>query len=363
MDIERDEKNITTDTEKLELLNTAKELASRKSNPEPRYEYYARLALEAHKEYNISLICMRWHLKKENNMAKSLKTAKKLASRDSKPKPLSEYFADSSLLRQTYNHGNPNILDDLGYMEAALKLEKNQKRLLEIETTSKKLAEKLASRNSNPETEPCSEYYGKAFLKKYEEYNKFLIYMREELKLKNHKGKDYDNYLPKMKEMKWPLIAEKRRAAMETAKNTVKKIIEEIIEEYSNDYSKDMALAIEIRNNRETETLLETAKNLSSRHQERKTQFTTTIPSQSELESELFAKKAIEFHLAKNIELRDLSLLYMKKTLSKLKETKLNNNPGPDQPTLQALREKRKEETLKEQEQKIQPQIKRGRSR
>jgi len=41
--------------------------------------------------------------------------------------------------------------------------------------------------------------------------------------------------------------------------------------------------------------------------------------------------------------------------------TSQNSNPGPDQPTLQTLREKRKEETLKEQ--KAQPQIKQRRSR
>jgi len=170
-----------------------------------------------------------------------------------------------------------------------------------------------------------------------------------------------------------------------------------------------MTRSIEIENNRER--LLRKAKELTSQYQERKTQFPTTEPSESEhfakeaikhqtdrpysdnylinmkqtlesekqlekqlklakeislqksttkLNSEKHAVKALEHHEIREHDACQYHLTKMKISL-KQEKNKLNNNPGPDQPTLQALREKRKEETLKEQE--AQPQIKRKRSR
>jgi len=111
-----------------------------------------------------------------------------------------------------------------------------------------------------------------------------------------------------------------------------------------------MEAALELEKDRKR--LETTAKKLASRN------------SKPKLDSELLAKSALRAHKEGDQKECDKSLIYMGCYLKEEKRRSLasqNSNPGPDQPTLQTLREKRKEETLKEQE--IQPQIKQGRSR
>jgi len=196
------------DRRKLEII--AEELVesywvAQKTDPGNWPQYYARLAFKNRQEYDGFLIEMEWHLKKENNITntttrleESLETAKKLASRKSNPEPHSEYYARSVLFYQTYKWEQKFVVDSLGCMEIALELEKDRKDRKELETTAKE----LASRNSNPE--PESERYARCALKIHKEYDKFLIYMAGHLKLKDRKGKDYDKYFIYMKRpLKW----------------------------------------------------------------------------------------------------------------------------------------------------------------
>jgi len=109
-----------------------------------------------------------------------------------------------------------------------------------------------------------------------------------------------------------------------------------------------MEAALELEKNRKK---LETiAKEIATRN------------SKPEPRSESFAKLALEAHKKGDQKEYDRFLIDMVWHLKQEKRSLAqNSNPGPDQPTLQTLREKRKEETLKEQE--IQPQIKQRRSR
>jgi len=173
------------------LLDTAKELDSRSSIHPKRWfenwsEIYARRALRAHKKYDKSLIHMRWYLKreKENNITnttirseESLETAKKLASQESNPEPLSEHFAKFALSYQSYlTRWEQGFVEKLGCMKIALEMEKDQKNRKELET----IVKKLASRNSNPE--PQSEYHAKRALEAYRERNRHLTSMKKNLK-------------------------------------------------------------------------------------------------------------------------------------------------------------------------------------
>jgi len=260
MNVKRNGKNITT--EKLKLLDIAKELASRNSKPEPESEHCAKLALEAHKEKlqhqrdcDLLLIYMKGYLKRE----------KERASQNSNPGP-----------------GQKTLQT----------IRKKHKRELKLINT----ARELASRDSYPE--PDSEYYAKCVLKAY-----------------NYDGGDKRN----------PPFPESLDI-----------------------YLNYMEIAVESENNRKKiETI---AKKLASRN------------SYPEPQSERYAKLALEAHKEKHQKDYDLFLIYMRWYLKKEKKRgSQNSNPRPDQPTLQTLREKRKEETLKEQE--IQPQIKQRRSR
>jgi len=200
--------NIDTDT----LLNTAKKLAARNPNPKTDSEYCARNALKEYEKYNDFLISMGRHLKEENNTENNslgtlgeqleewLGTAKKLATRNSKSKPLSEYYAKRALEFYSYtkepfknaeleldtdtdnykllywkqvSYWKEHFIFHLNCMKTTLELKKDPKKL---ETTAKE----LASRNSNPE--PGSEYYAKLALKAHRESNKYLITMKSLLK-------------------------------------------------------------------------------------------------------------------------------------------------------------------------------------
>jgi len=91
-----------------ELLEKARELALRESNPEPQYEYFAKRALELHSKreeiatdwelgFVFNLGCMEAALELEKDRKELETIAKELASRNSKPEPDSEYYARRAL--------------------------------------------------------------------------------------------------------------------------------------------------------------------------------------------------------------------------------------------------------------------------
>jgi len=114
-----------------------------------------------------------------------LNIARKLASRESKPELQYELYARRALERyskqeEVYIDWERDFVFDLGCMEIALELEKDQKDRKELET----IAEELASRNSKPGSDSSdSEYWARCALRAHKEYDRFLIYMRWYLKM------------------------------------------------------------------------------------------------------------------------------------------------------------------------------------
>jgi len=373
MNVKRDGKNITTDTEKLKLLDTARELTSRKPKPEPHSEYYAKVALKTHSEYlrqeddkrklksDFNLGCMEIALELEKDRKKLETTAEELASRNSKPETDSEFLAKCAL--RAHKEDDQKECDKyLIYMGYHLKEEnwKDEKEKKFKEERLKELldtAKELASRNSNPE--PESERYAKHAFEIRKVYDRFLIEMEWHLKKENN----ITNTTTWLEES---LETAKKLASQESnpepnpehfAKNALLyhfHHMTEITQEQSSKWKQEfigqlgcMEIALEQeKDQKDRKELKITAEELASRG------------SKPEPESEYWARRALSAYRDSNRHLTS-----MKSLLKKEKEllTLQNSNPGPDEPTLQTLREKRKEETLKEQE--TQPQIKRGRSR
>jgi len=182
VELEKDRKKIET---------IAKKLVSRNSNPEPQSEDCARLALSAHKEGDSFLILMGYHLKVEDikgrlkellNTAREIDIARRLASRQPKSEPHSEFYAKVALkahseyLRQEGDERKLKSDFNLGCMEIALELEKDRKKL-------EMIAEELVLRNSNSES--YSEDYAKRALRAYREGDRFLIYMGYHLEVED----------------------------------------------------------------------------------------------------------------------------------------------------------------------------------
>jgi len=196
LELEKDRKRLDT---------TAAKLASRNSNPKTPSEFLAKCALSAHregdyKECDKSLIYMGCFLRVEDIIRgggkiveinrewvkELLNIARELASRESNSEPHSEFFAKLALeyysKQEELSTGWERVfVFNLGCMEIALELEKDQKDRKELET----IAEELASRNSKPES--GSEYYARRALRAHKEYDRFLINMRWYLKGKRWK--------------------------------------------------------------------------------------------------------------------------------------------------------------------------------
>jgi len=115
------------DTQK-ERLKTAEKLASRNTNPEPWSECFARRTLESYQrgnkqKYDFFSICIETAIELENDREGLEKTAEKLTPQKSNPKPLSEYFAKLTL--EYYHEDDQECYDQyLIYIGSHLKLEK-----------------------------------------------------------------------------------------------------------------------------------------------------------------------------------------------------------------------------------------------